>query len=88
MAQAEDDLRQVLYALEAELDHLDDQMKASLSEWTGAAQQAYEQAHAQWRAAAGDMTRVLGWLHGVLTTAHANYSSARAVNVGMWRGNG
>jgi WXG100 family type VII secretion target len=85
MAAAEDDFRQVLNAFEALLDQLDTELRASLSEWTGDAQAAYWAAHAQWREAAGDMASSLAWLHGVIVTAHGNYASARATNIGMWQ---
>ena len=87
MDAAEGHFRQSLYALEAVLDRLDADLQASLSAWTGDARDAYQAAHAQWRAAADDMARKLAWLHGVIGTAHANFSSARSTNAAMWRGN-
>lgn len=86
MASAEDEFQQVLRALQAQLDQLDGELRISLGEWTGAAQAAYQAAHARWRAAAGDMARTLAWLQGVLGAAHQNYQSARATNIGMWQG--
>jgi 6 kDa early secretory antigenic target len=86
VASAEEQFRQALYALEAQLDQLDTELRSSLAEWTGEAQAAYQAAHAQWQAAAGDMAKSLAWLHGVIGTAHQNYDSARATNVGIWRG--
>jgi ESAT-6 family protein len=87
MEAAEEFFRQTLYALEAELDRLDANLRTSLSEWTGAARDEYRVAHQRWRAAADEMTKNLAWLHGVIKTAHTNYNSARTTNLGMWRGN-
>jgi WXG100 family type VII secretion target len=88
MEAAENYFRQTVYALEAELDRLDSSLQTSLSEWTGDARDAYQIAHQRWRSAADEMTKNLAWLHGVIRTAHTNYSSARLTNLGMWRGNG
>lgn len=76
----------MLHALEAQLDQLDAELGAHLSEWSGDARAAFDTAHAQWRAAADDMARTLAWLGGVIRTAHANYHSATATNMHMWRG--
>ena len=86
LAAAEEDYRRVLYALEAQLDQLDAELGAHLGEWSGDARAAFDVAHAQWRAAADDMAQTLAWLGGVIRTARANYQSARATNVRMWRG--
>jgi WXG100 family type VII secretion target len=83
---AEDEFQQILYALEAELDQLDAKLRSGLSQWTGEAKEAYGVAHAQWRAAASEMVKNLAWLHGVIRTARQNYGSARATNLGMWKG--
>jgi ESAT-6 family protein len=87
MALAEDSFLQTLYALEAELGRLDTNLQASLAEWTGDARDAYQIAHQRWHAAADEMVKNLAWLQHVIKTAHANFGSARSVNVGMWRGN-
>jgi len=86
VAAGEDEFQQVLNALRGQLDKLDGELQASLSRWSGDAQDAYQIAHAQWQAAASDMASSLAWLRGVLSTAHQNYQSARATNLGMWQG--
>ena len=86
MASGEDEFQQILHALRGQLEQLDAELRASLSEWSGEAQAAYQVAHARWQAAADDMASRLAWLHSVLGTAHQNYHSARATNVGMWQG--
>jgi 6 kDa early secretory antigenic target len=88
VASGEAEFQQVLHALSGKLDQLDAELRASLSQWTGDAQAAYQVAHAQWQAAADDMAAKLAWLHSVLGTAHQNYQSAHATNLGMWRGRG
>jgi ESAT-6 family protein len=86
MTSAEDGFRQILHALQAQLENLDRELRASLGEWDGEARAAYQVAHAQWQAAADDMARSLAWLHGAIRTAGGNYGSARAANLTMWRG--
>lgn len=86
MAQAEDNFSRVLRDVKGQLGQLDSQLRVGLSEWSGEAHDAYQAAHAQWQAAADSMTATLAWLHGVVRTAHENYGSARATNIGMWRG--
>ena len=88
MAAAGEYFQEILYALEAELDRLDASLRASLSEWTGDARDAYQVAHQQWQEAAGEMVKNLARLQSVIKIAHANFDSARSVNMGMWRGNG
>jgi WXG100 family type VII secretion target len=78
MEAGEADFRQILNALQATLDNLDGQLRASLAAWDGEAQAAYQAAHARWRAAAQNMADTLAWLHGVIQTAGGNYASARA----------
>jgi ESAT-6 family protein len=86
MSSAEDGFQQILYGLQAELDGLQAKLQASLHEWSGEAQAAYQVAHAQWQAAADDMARSLAFLHGAIRTAGGNYGSARSANLTMWRG--
>jgi ESAT-6 family protein len=88
MEAAESYFRECLYALEAELGRLDANLHTSLSAWDGEARDAYQVARQRWKAAADEMARNLAWLHGVVKTAHGNYSSARQTNIGMWRGKG
>ena len=85
VAAAEDEFLQVLQALQGQLDKLDAELQASLSQWSGEAQAAYQAAHARWQAAASDMARSLAWLQGVIRIAHQNYNSAHATNIGIWR---
>jgi ESAT-6 family protein len=86
MSSAEDGFQQVLYGLQAELTDLQAKLQASLREWSGEAQAAYQAAHAQWQAAADDMAASLAFLHGAIRTAAGNYGSARSANLTMWRG--
>ncbi|HEX5493599.1 MAG TPA: WXG100 family type VII secretion target [Mycobacteriales bacterium] len=83
---AEQDFRQALNALQAELDRLDAELRSHLDEWSGDARAAYWDAHTRWQRAAEDMVRGLDWLHESIRTARDNYHSARAANLAMWRG--
>jgi ESAT-6 family protein len=66
---------------------LDSQLRGSLAEWDGAAQQAYYAAKAVWDAAMSDMANVLNQLGVVIGVANANYTAAESANASLW-GNG
>ena len=53
--------------------------------WTGAAAQAQESAHEQWRAGAAEVQDALAALRAVGPTAHENYAAAVLANRRMWR---
>jgi WXG100 family type VII secretion target len=53
--------------------------------WAGAAAQAQECAHEQWRAGAARLQDALAALHAAARTAHGNYAAAVLANRRMWR---
>jgi WXG100 family type VII secretion target len=72
--------------LQATISTLDGQLRASLSQWDGDAQQAYYAAKAKWDAAMANMAAVLNNLRAVIGEAHVNYSSTEAANASLWNG--
>jgi early secretory antigenic target protein ESAT-6 len=84
MEQGEADFRQTYSSLVDEVQNLESQLQANLSEWIGSAQQAYHDAQAQWNAAMANMQQVLSQLGTVVGTANSNYQSAESANTGLW----
>jgi WXG100 family type VII secretion target len=84
MSQAEADFASVYQALQNTLNTLESELNSSLSEWTGAAQQAYFAAKQQWDAAAADMATVVNSLGRVIGVANENYMSTESANTKMW----
>jgi early secretory antigenic target protein ESAT-6 len=72
--------------LQSTISTLDAQMRSSLSQWDGDAQQAYYAAKAKWDAAMANMATVLNNLRGVISEAHVNYSSTEVANATLWNG--
>jgi 6 kDa early secretory antigenic target len=66
--------------LQSTISTLDAQMRSSLSQWDGDAQQAYYAAKAKWDAAMANMATVL------ISEAHVNYSSTEVANATLWNG--
>jgi len=67
------------------VDSLDSQLRASLSTWTGTAQQAYYECKAKWDAAIADMATVIQSLGQVVDVANQNFQGAETTNASMWR---
>jgi early secretory antigenic target protein ESAT-6 len=71
-------------ALQDTISTLDGQLRASLAEWDGSAQQAYYAAKAVWDSAMADMANVLNQLGVVIGVADANYTAAESANTALW----
>lgn len=84
LEQGQADFTQTYTALQAEVSGLDAQLRASLSAWDGAAQQAYYVAKAQCDAAMANMAQVLSQLGAVVGTANSNYQGAETANTALW----
>lgn len=82
----EGDFAQIYSSLTTNISQLDAQLRGSLSQWDGDAQQAYYAAKAKWDAAMANMATVLNNLRGVIGEAHVNYSSTEAANAALWNG--
>jgi WXG100 family type VII secretion target len=84
LERAEADFRGELARLRRLLAELDRELRGSLERWSGDAAREYWLAHAEWMAAADDMTDRLAWLHQVIATAHRNYGKSLGANLAMW----
>ncbi len=80
----EADFASIYSQLQSTINTLDAQLRSSLSQWDGAAQQAYYAAKAKWDAAMTDMAAVLGNLRTVIGEANVTYSSTETANAQLW----
>lgn len=74
----------VLKEFEEALDSLDDQLRVSLSEWTGDARRAYREFHDTWRRDARELAKRLARLRQAIANSHGNYTRSRGANLTMW----
>jgi 6 kDa early secretory antigenic target len=72
--------------LQSTIATLEAQLRASLSQPDGDAQQAFCAAKARWDAAMVNLVSVLSNLRGVIGEAQVNYSSTEAANAALWSG--
>jgi len=86
LEQGQADFQQTYNSLVSEVQMLETQLRSSLSQWAGSAQQAYYQQQAQWNAAMAHMEQVLAQLGVVVGTANQNYQQAEQVNTSLWAG--
>ena len=70
--------------LTSTINSLDAQLRGSLDNWQGSAQQAYYEAKAQWDKAIADMGLTIQGLGAVIGTANTNYQQAETTNAGMF----
>ncbi|HLI38746.1 MAG TPA: WXG100 family type VII secretion target [Streptosporangiaceae bacterium] len=86
MEQGQADFARTYSQLQSTISTMDAQLRSSLSQWDGAAQQAYYHAKAVWDAAMADMANVLNQLGAVIGVANDNYMSAESANTALWGG--
>jgi WXG100 family type VII secretion target len=86
LQQGQADFQQTYSSLVSEVQMLEAQLRASLAQWAGSAQQAYYQQQAQWNAAMAHMEQVLAQLAVVVGTANENYQQAEQSNTSLWSG--
>jgi early secretory antigenic target protein ESAT-6 len=84
MEQGEADFTRTYTSLVNEVSALESQLRGSLSEWIGPAQEAYHEAQAQWNTAMADMQQVLSRLAAVIGVANTNYQSTETANARLW----
>jgi WXG100 family type VII secretion target len=84
LEQSQADFASIYGQLSDTVNTLDSQMRGSLAEWNGQAQQAYYSAKATWDAAMADMATVVNQLSGVIGVAHHNYTAAESANTSLW----
>lgn len=86
LQQGQADFQQTYNSLVSEVRMLEAQLRSSLTQWVGSAQQAYDQQQAQWNAAMAHMEQVLAQLAVVVGTANENYQQAEQSNTSLWSG--
>jgi 6 kDa early secretory antigenic target len=86
MEQTQADFNKTYSGLATEVQTLATQLRSSLAQWAGSAQQAYYQQQAQWNAAMAHMEQALAQLGVVVGTANQNYQQAEQVNTTLWAG--
>jgi len=86
LEQGQADFQQTYNSLVNEIQMLESQLRSSLSQWAGSAQQAYYQQQMQWNAAMAHMEQVLAQFAVVVGTANQNYQQAEQVNTSLWAG--
>jgi WXG100 family type VII secretion target len=84
MEQGQADFQRTYASLADVIDQLESQLAANLSEWTGAAQQAFYEAHLTWNAAMANMQSALGQIGSSIGVASENYQSAEQTIVSRW----
>lgn len=84
MEQGQADFQRTYGALAGVIDELESQLATNLSEWTGAAQQAFYEAHMTWNAAMANMQSALGQIGQSIGVANENYQSAERAIIARW----
>lgn len=80
-----DSLAAHINAIEDELGEMEQIVQDLESSWEGDAQKAFHEAVAEWSSAARDLRDQLGWIRGLVVTAHDNHATAVRTNVAIWR---
>lgn len=86
LQQGQADFQQTYNSLVNEVQALEAQLRSSLSQWAGSAQEAYYTQQAQWNSAMAHMEQVLAQLGVVVGTANQNYQQAEQANTTLWAG--
>jgi WXG100 family type VII secretion target len=70
--------------MRGKLDELAADLAPLTESWSGEAAQAYHEHMREWRAAAKDLTDVLGRIAGMVRTVESNYRNAVTTNKSIW----
>lgn len=84
LEQGQADFQQTYGSLAGVLDQLESQLAANLSEWSGAAQQAFYEAHMTWNAAMANMQSALGQIAQSIGVANETYQQAEKAIISRW----
>ena len=84
MEQAETDFQRTYSSLADVIDQLEAQLSTNLSEWTGSAQQAFNDAHMTWNAAMANMQDAIAGLGSDIGAANQNYQEAEQAIASRW----
>jgi WXG100 family type VII secretion target len=70
--------------IQGRLDQLDSDLAPLRTDWTGDAQQAYEQAKAEWTRAMTDMQALLAQIGTAVSQSNSDYQTAERANQSRW----
>ncbi|MBO0803263.1 MAG: WXG100 family type VII secretion target [Nocardiopsaceae bacterium] len=84
LEQGQADFERTYGSLASVIDQLESELAANLSEWTGTAQQAFNEAHMTWNSAMANMQSALGQIGRAIGTAHQNYQDAERSVTARW----
>jgi 6 kDa early secretory antigenic target len=73
LRQAGADIQKAVNTLQAQLDQLERDAGPLVATWQGKAKEAYEARQARWRAASGDLQRILQGIHGAVEHSTDDY---------------
>jgi WXG100 family type VII secretion target len=78
------ELQGALTAIEHELEQLAETADSLRDQWTGAAQRAFDEAHAKWQTEISAMAEILRQAIGALTAANAAAGQAESAAAALW----
>lgn len=84
MEQGEADFQRTYASVAEVISQLESQLATNLSEWTGAAQQAFNEAHMTWSAAMANMQDAIAGLGSAIGAANQNYQEAEQAIASRW----
>jgi WXG100 family type VII secretion target len=84
LAEGESSFAAAYNGLSSTVSDLQSQLQSHLADWEGSAQAAYQEAHAIWTQAIGDMGQVITAMSSVIGTANENYQGAERTNASMF----
>lgn len=85
LQQAGGDIHKALNTLESQLGQLERDAGALVNTWDGAAQEAYAQRQAQWRAAAQDLQHILRDIRMAVGESAADYLNTEKRNTSLFQ---
>lgn len=78
------DLKQAQTKVRSDLDELQSELGGSLSQWSGAAQEAYQVVQQKWNQACDHMAQVIEVMSTTMSQIGANYDSNERSVQGQW----
>lgn len=79
------DFQRTASSLASEVQQLESQLNTNLSEWDGAAKDAYQQAQAVWHSAIENMQQVVGTIGQVISEANETYQNTESRISASWQ---
>jgi 6 kDa early secretory antigenic target len=73
LQQASADIQKAIHTMQSQLDQLESDAKPLIATWNGAAQEAYAERQAKWRAASQDLHHILQSIKGAVDKSTEDY---------------